>query len=243
MTTPSDASQKPDYSIVIPVYNEAKMVRSATLELTQKLDELGWNYELILAQNGSKDGTQEIIAGLSRELPRVREIDSDEPNYGKALKRGILDARGAIVFCDEIDLCDTDFYLRALPLLQAGADMVIGSKAMRGANDKRPALRRVATRVMTILLRVATGFKGTDTHGLKAFKRERTLEVVNACVIDRDLFASELVIRASRMGREVREIPIALDEKRPPSIHLFRRVPRVLRGLFKLGWIVRIRHR
>jgi glycosyltransferase involved in cell wall biosynthesis len=243
MTTPSDASPKPDYSIVIPVYNEAKMVRSATLELTQKLDELGWNYELILAQNGSKDGTQEIIAGLSRELPRVREIDSDEPNYGKALKRGILDARGAIVFCDEIDLCDTDFYLRALPLLQAGADMVIGSKAMRGANDKRPALRRVATRVMTILLRVATGFKGTDTHGLKAFKRERTLEVVNACVIDRDLFASELVIRASRMGREVREIPIALDEKRPPSIHLFRRVPRVLRGLFKLGWIVRIRHR
>jgi glycosyltransferase involved in cell wall biosynthesis len=243
MTTTSDASPTPDYSIVIPVYNEAKMVRSATLELTQKLDVLGWNYELILAQNGSKDGTQEIIAGLSRELPRVREIDSDEPNYGKALKRGILDARGAIVFCDEIDLCDTDFYLRALPVLQGGADMVIGSKAMRGANDKRPALRRVATRVMTLLLRIATGFNGTDTHGLKAFKRERTLEVVNACVIDRDLFASELVIRASRMGREVREIPIALDEKRPPSIHLFRRVPRVLRGLFKLGWIIRIRYR
>jgi hypothetical protein len=130
-----------------------------------------------------------------------------------------------------------------LPVLQGGADMVIGSKAMRGANDKRPALRRVATRVMTLLLRIATGFNGTDTHGLKAFKRERTLEVVNACVIDRDLFASELVIRASRMGREVREIPIALDEKRPPSIHLFRRVPRVLRGLFKLGWIIRIRYR
>jgi len=241
--TASDPSPTPDYSIVIPVYNEAKMVRSATLELTQKLDVLGWNYELILAQNGSNDGTQEIIAGLSRELPRVREIDSDEPNYGKALKRGILDARGAIVFCDEIDLCDTDFYLRALPVLQGGADMVIGSKAMRGANDKRPALRRVATRVMTLLLRIATGFKGTDTHGLKAFKRERTLEVVSACVIDRDLFASELVIRASRMGRAVREIPIALDEKRPPSIHLFRRVPRVLRGLFKLGWIIRIRHR
>lgn len=231
------------YSIVIPVYNEAKMVRSATLELAQKLDALGWSYELILAQNGSKDGTQEIIAQLSRELPRVRGMDNEEPNYGKALKRGILDARGAIVFCDEIDLCDTDFYLRALPVLQGGADMVIGSKAMRGANDKRPLLRRVATRVMTLLLRIATGFKGTDTHGLKAFKRERTLAVVDACVIDRDLFASELVIRASRMGREVREIPIALDEKRPPSIHLFRRVPRVLRGLFKLGWVIRIRYR
>ncbi len=233
----------PDYSIVIPVYNEAKIVRAAAIELAHKLDALSWNYELLLAENGSKDGTQEILAQLAKELPRLIALHGDEPNYGKALKRGILEARGRIVICDEIDLCDTNFYLRALPQLEAGADLVVGSKAMRGANDARPLLRRVATRVMTLLLRLATGFKGTDTHGLKAFKRERMLEVTNACVIDRDLFASELVIRASRMGRDVREIPIELNEKRPPSIHLFRRVPRVLRGLFKLGWTIRIRYR
>ncbi len=233
----------PEFSIVIPVYNEAQIVRASALELTGKLDALGWDYELILAQNGSKDGTQAILAALDAEKPRIRHIDESEPNYGKALRRGILEAKGRIVFCDEIDLCDTDFYLRALPLLEQGADMVVGSKAMRGANDKRPWLRRFATRVINLLLRIATGFKGTDTHGLKAFKRERTIDVVNACMIDRDLFASELVIRAGRMGRDVREIPIALDEKRPPSIHLFRRVPRVLRGLVKLGWTIRIRHR
>src|SRR5206468_6930201 len=102
--------------------------------------------------------------------------------------------------------------------------------AMKGANDDRPWIRRTATRVINLLLRVSTGFRGTDTHGLKAFRRERLVDVARACVVERDLFASELVIRAQRMGRVVREIPIALREKRPPSTHLFRRVPHVLRG-------------
>jgi len=121
--------------------------------------------------------------------------------------------------------------------------MVVGSKAMKGANDSRPWVRRVATRVINLLLRVATGFRGTDTHGLKAFKRERLTDVARACVVERDLFASEFVIRAQRMGRDVREIPIALHEKRPPSTALLRRVPRVLKGLIELGWTIRIRHR
>jgi hypothetical protein len=135
------------------------------------------------------------------------------------------------------------FYLRALPILEQGADLVIGSKAMKGANDGRPLVRRLATRTITVLLRLTTGFRGTDTHGLKAFRRERLVEVARACVVDRDLFASELVIRAQRMGRDVREIPIALQERRPPSTALLRRVPRVLKGLIKLGWTIRVRHR
>jgi hypothetical protein len=97
--------------------------------------------------------------------------------------------------------------------------------------------------VITLLLRAATGFKGTDTHGLKAFRRDRLLAVAQACVVERDLFASELVIRAGRMGRDVREIPIALREKRPPSTALMKRIPHVLKGLVKLGWVIRIRYR
>ena len=230
-------------SIVIPVYNEARIVREAVTELSHKLDALSWDYELILAENGSRDGTPEVLAALAAELPRVRFFHEEQPNYGRALKRGILEARGERVICDEIDLCDTDFYLRALPLLDAGADLVVGSKAMKGANDERPFVRRVATRTITLLLRLATGFRGTDTHGLKAFQRERLVAVAEACMVDRDLFASEFVIRAQRMGRDVREIPIALAEKRPPSTALLRRVPRVLKGLLKLGWTIRIRHR
>jgi len=230
-------------SIVIPVYNEANIVREAAAELCRKLDALRWEYELILSEHGSRDGTLQILEALPAQLPRTRWLHEDDANYGRALKIGILQARGEVVICDEIDLCDVEFYQRALPILEQGADMVVGSKAMKGANDGRPLVRRLATRTITLLLRVVTGFRGTDTHGLKAFKRERLADVARACVVDRDLFASEFVIRAQRMGRDVREIPIALHEKRPPSTHLLRRVPRVLKGLFKLGWTIRVRHR
>jgi len=230
----------PELSIVIPVYNEAAIVRSACLDLCARLDALGWDYEVILAENGSRDETPRILEELSREEPRVRHLHEPHANYGRALKHGILEARGRIVICDEIDLCDVSFYERALPLLAGGADLIVGSKAMKGANDSRPLVRRAATRVMTLLLRLATGFRGTDTHGLKAFVRERIEPVTRLCTVERDLFASELVIRAQRMGCDVREIPIALREKRPPGIHLLRRVPRVLKGLAQLGWAIRV---
>lgn len=230
-------------SIVIPVFNEAGIVREAAEELSRKLDALGWDYEIVFAENGSTDGTLQVLQNLSLTLPRLRYLHEGEPNYGRALKHGILEARGERVVCDEIDLCDVGFYQRALPLLDQGADLIVGSKAMRGANDERPFVRRAATRVITLFLRIVTGFRGTDTHGLKAFKRDRLVEVARACVVERDLFASEFVIRAQRMGRDVREIPITLREKRPPSTHLLQRVPRVLKGLVKLGWTIRIRHR
>jgi hypothetical protein len=163
-----------------------------------------------------------------------------EPNYGKALRRGILEARGTWVICEEIDLCDLDFHRRALEHLRHGdADMVVGSKAMKGASDHRPLMRRAATRVLNGLLRVALDFRGTDTHGLKAFHRETVLPIVEQCVIDRDLFASELVIRIGRAGLRVLEIPIRLDEKRPPAINLVKRVPNVLRGMAKLTRVIR----
>jgi glycosyltransferase involved in cell wall biosynthesis len=230
-------------SIVIPVYNEAGIVREAAAGLCGRLDQLGWDYELILSENGSRDGTLQILESLAAAFPRVSYLHGDEPDYGKALRRGIAAARGETVICDEIDLCDVSFYQRALPILESGADLVVGSKAMKGANDGRPLARRLATRVITVLLRAITGFRGTDTHGLKAFRRDRLAPVAQACVVDRDLFASELVIRAQRMGRDVREIPIALHETRPPSTALLRRVPRVLKGLLELGWTIRVRHR
>jgi hypothetical protein len=144
------------------------------------------------------------------------------------------------VICEEIDLCDLDFHRRALEHLRHGdCDMVVGSKAMKGASDERPLFRRAATRVINGMLRVALDFRGTDTHGLKAFRRETLLPVVNACVIDRDLFASELVIRAGREGLHVLEIPIRLHEKRPPAINLVKRVPNVLRGIAKMTYVIR----
>ncbi len=234
-------SAAPDVSIVIPVYNEEGILREAVCELADAFAAAtSLSFEIVIAENGSRDRTPELAAHLATERPEVRTFSTGEPNYGKALRRGILEARGTWVICEEIDLCDLDFHRRALDLLLHGdAAMVVGSKAMKGSSDARPLFRRFATKVINGMLRVALDFRGTDTHGLKAFHRETLTPIVEACVIDRDLFSSELVIRAGRAGIEVMEIPIRLSEKRPPAINLMKRVPNVLRGMVKLTRVIR----
>jgi glycosyltransferase involved in cell wall biosynthesis len=210
--------------------------------LTAGLDALGLDYEVIFAENGSKDGTPALLDQLTAKNPKLKWFHSETPNYGVALKAGILRAAGDYVVCDEIDLCDMEFYKAALPLLDRGeADLVVGSKAAKGASDQRPMVRRLATRAHNKLLKVTLGFKGTDTHGLKAFRRQALLPTIERCVVDMDVFASEFVVRAWRDGLNVVEIPIQLHEKRQPSIHLFRRVPNVLKNVAKLVYVIRVR--
>lgn len=238
-TAPSP--QPPRLSVVIPVYNEESIVRDACLDLIARLDERGWDYELVLSENGSRDRTRDILRRLELEHPRVRSLHSDEPNYGVALRRGILETRGQYVVADEIDLCDVTFYDRALGVLDAGgADMVVGSKRAPGSQDNRPVYRRLATAAHNTLLRMVLGFQGTDTHGVKAFVRSEIAPTAERCVADKDVFASELVLRAALEGKRVVEIPITLAEKRPPSIALFKRVPNVLRQVGRLFWVLRI---
>jgi glycosyltransferase involved in cell wall biosynthesis len=237
--------EAPEVTIVIPVYNEEGILRAAVVDLLDRLQGLDFSYELVLAENGSRDRTVEIARELSERFPQVSYFSVGSPghgNYGLALRQGILGARGQYVFCDEIDLCDSDFYLAALPILKSGeASMVIGSKLLAGAKDQRPFVRHAGSLVINGMLRVALGFRGTDTHGLKAFRRTALLDTARACVVDKDLFASEFVIRAERSGIAIREIPVSITEKREPSVHLFRRVPNVLKNLARLVVAIRIK--
>lgn len=232
----------PRVSIIIPVYNEEAILHSAVIDLIDRLTELDWPYELVLAENGSTDRTVALARELTERFPQVKYFSLGEPNYGKALRKGILEANGEFVICDEIDLCDLDFYKRAMAILETnGADLVVGSKVMAGASDERPIMRHAGTLVINGMLRVALGFKGTDTHGLKAFRRAPLVDVARSCLVDKDLFASEFVIRAERAGVRIKEIPIRVLEKRRPQIHLFRRVPNVLRNLTKLVIAIRVK--
>lgn len=234
------AQEAPLVSIVIPVYNEEGILSASLSDLTEKLADVDFTYEIIVAENGSNDETVAIAAAFSKRHPEVRSFSIGEPNYGKALKEGIRMARGTFVICDEIDLCDTEFYRVALKRLREdGYDLVVGSKRAPGARDRRPLYRRMATQMLNTMLRVAVGFEGTDTHGLKAFRREVMLPIVNDCKVDKDMFASEFVVRAHRAKSNWIEVPIDLVEKRPPSIHLFRRVPNVLRNIVRLTAIIR----
>lgn len=242
----STSNDAPRISIVIPVYNEEAILHAAVVDLRERLSPLGWTYEIILAENGSKDRTVEIGQELANkyggsDTGQVKIISMGEPNYGKALKQGILLSRGDLVICDEIDLCDVDFHRRAVEILETGeADLVIGSKLAAGAEDDRPVIRHVASMAYSSMLKVLLGFRGTDTHGLKAFRRMALLDVVRSCLVDKDVFASELVIRADRGGVRTREIPVRVIEKRPPSINLFKRVPNVLKSVAKLTYAIRI---
>jgi glycosyltransferase involved in cell wall biosynthesis len=232
----------PLVTVVVPVFNEAKILPRAAAELAAELDAAGWDYEVIFAENGSRDETSALLDDLAKNNPRIRALHEGEPNYGRALKHGILEANGRYVICEEIDLLDADFHRNALERLRSGeTDMVVGSKAAKGAHDQRPFIRRIGTLAFNGLLRLALDYRGTDTHGLKAFRREALLPVARACRVERDLFASEFVVRAYRMGVRVVEIPVAIKEKRRPSIHLFKRVPNVLRNLMRLFWVIRIK--
>ena len=227
-------------SIVIPVYNEEAIIEGALLRYLHDLAELDRPFELIVSANGCRDQTIPIVRELMVGHPALRLIDSDTPDYGRALRAGLLAATGDVVVCDEIDLCDIGFVKRALRRLDHDeCDVVVGSKAMVGARDRRPLTRRLATRVINGLLWATVGFEGTDTHGLKALKRGAILPIVGACVVDKDLFASELVIRAGRAGLRIQEIPIELEEQRSPPIQLMRRVPRVLGDLTRLVVAIR----
>ncbi len=224
-----------ELSVVIPIYNEETILENSVAELLEGLNAAALEFEIILAENGSKDRTVAIAERLAAEHEQVMTFSYPEPNYGGALREGILRARGEFVVCEEIDLCDVGFHLRALEVLRGDdADFVVGSKAMRGAGDERPLVRRVATKVYNGLLRVTLGFRGTDTHGLKAFRRRAAAPVAARCVVEYDVFASELVIRAQRSGVRVMEIPVRIEEKRAPSINLARRVPRVIKNLARL---------
>jgi glycosyltransferase involved in cell wall biosynthesis len=228
---------EPEVTVVIPIYNEAAILAQSVEGLVAGLRDLlgAGAFEVLLAENGSRDGTPALAAELGERFEEVETFSYPEPNYGGALREGIYRARGRFVICEEIDLCDLDFHARALEVLRSGeAEMVIGSKAMRGANDQRPLKRRVATLAYNGLLRVTLGFRGTDTHGLKAFTRAPLLPIAAGCVVEHDVFASEFVIRAQRAGRRCTEIPVELNEKRAPSIRLGARVPRVLKNLMRL---------
>jgi glycosyltransferase involved in cell wall biosynthesis len=234
-------SAAPDLSVLIPVHNEEAILEAAVHHLLASLPRLGRTFEIVLAENGSTDRTAGIAGELAGRHREVRTFSAPTPDYGAALRQAISEARGRLVLCDEIDICDVGFHERAVALLDGGgADLVVGSKSMAGAADRRPRGRRAATRVINGLLRVLLGFHGTDTHGLKAFRSEVLAPVAQSCIVGRDLFASEFVIRAERAGIRVAEIPVTIHEKRPPSIDLVRRVPAVLGGLARLFVAIRL---
>jgi glycosyltransferase AglD len=228
------AQQPAPFSVVVPVYNEARLVSEAITRMLAALEHLSRDFELLICENGSTDDTAALVARLQRQDARIRLERLPEPDYGGAMRHGINACRHDRVVIFNIDFWSIDFTRHAVAQL-ATCDIVVGSKVMRGSQDRRPFVRRFLTRAFNAMLRAVFGFSGTDTHGMKALRRAAVDPVLAQCVTSRSIFDTELVLRAQRAGLTVVEIPVAVQEIRQPSYwSVLRRLPEVSWNLIKL---------
>jgi glycosyltransferase involved in cell wall biosynthesis len=221
-------------SIVVPVHNEQAILADQVLAMRAELARLGCVYEILLVENGSTDGTLAAAEALTRVHPEIRLISVGVADYGVALRRGILDARRDVVIIFNVEFWSEEFVSIALAALQTRS-LVIGSKSAPGARDDRPVVRLVVTRLYNLCLRWFWGFRGTHTHGMKAFNRVEVVPFVEQCRCTGFVFDTELVLRCERAGIRRLELPTDVQEVRAPSLgSLLARVPSVVRNLVML---------
>jgi glycosyltransferase involved in cell wall biosynthesis len=228
----------PRVSVVMPAYNEAEIIDSSVRTVVDGLRARGTQFEVLVVENGSTDGTLAIATGLAGDLAEVRVEHRDEADYGRALQAGLLAAVGDAVVNFDTDYFDLDFLDAAVAQVLApdGPAIVVGSKRAAGATDERDPLRKLATRVFSTILRVVFGLRVSDTHGVKAMRRAAVEPYARICKFGQDLFDTELILRIERAGLRTAEIPVEVRELRPARSSFLSRVPRTLRGLCKLRW-------
>ncbi|MEX1037228.1 MAG: glycosyltransferase family 2 protein [Acidimicrobiia bacterium] len=221
----------PKFSVVVPVYNEAEFLPLALPALIEAMESVEESYEILIVENGSDDGSAAIAESIAASAP-VSVLSLQIADYGSAMHHGFSEATGDWVVNFDIDYFSAEFLRKVLG--SDSFDIVIGSKRDPDSEDLRPPVRRLATRVFNLLLRTILGSRVSDTHGMKAFRRE-LVEDLNPRVVSRqDLYDTELVIRAERAGYRIAEVPVVVEELRTAKSSLVKRVPRTVAGLFRI---------
>jgi len=220
----------------MPAFNEAEMLERTVAEVVDGMRALAEPFEVIVVENGSRDGTAAIADHLAQSVPEVVALHLPDPDYGAALRAGLLAAVGAVVVNFDVDYYDLDFVADAGARLAEPDQpaIVVGSKRAEGARDQRSGLRRLVTGVFSAILRYGFGLQVSDTHGMKALRREAVEPLARACHFGTDLFDTELVLRAERAGLLTVELPVVVVERRPSRSAIWRRVPRTIWGLARL---------
>ncbi len=219
-------------SVVIPVYNEADCLRDHVLALRALLAQLspsaGW--EILLVDDGSRDGSAALVDELA-EPPFVRALHH-ERNRGKgaAVRTGVLASRGdAVLFCDADMSTPPDTLREFLPLLEAGADVVVGDRKSAAARIDRwqPAIRTWLGLGFTRLANLMTGLSVSDyTCGFKLFRGEAARAIFGATESPGWAFDVEILARAARAGLVVREVPVRWHHVDDTQVRVLRDVVR-----------------
>ena len=237
MTPASADAAAPWVSVIFPAYQEAEFLEKAVVEVEAGLQLIGRPFEVVVVENGSKDRTREVANELAARFPHVRSLFINEPNYGHALRHGLLNSLGEWVVNFDVDLYSIDFLKKAIERMEAsGASVVVASKRGEGSNDTRHWTRKVVTGVFSTLLKVGFGLSVSDTHGMKAMRRADVVELAKGCKTGTDLFDTELILRAERSGLQTTEIGVTITETRPARTPIAGRIFRSVKGLGQL-WL------
>lgn len=228
-----------ELTILMPCLNEAETLAVCISKARDYLARSGVAGEVVIADNGSTDGSQAIA-----EANGARVVNVDQRGYGAALAGGIAAARGRFVIMgdadDSYDFASLDNFVHEL---RDGADLVMGNRFAGGiAPGAMPWHHRyIGNPVLSFLGRLFFKTPIRDFHcGLRGFRRD-AIAALNLRTTGME-FASEMVVKATLAGRDIREVPTTLKpdgRSRPPHLRSFRDGWRHLRFLllFSPRWL------
>ncbi|MFZ0806322.1 MAG: dolichyl-phosphate beta-glucosyltransferase [Candidatus Sulfotelmatobacter sp.] len=203
----------PVYSIVIPAYNESARLGASLEKVLAYVHQQGWDAEVIVVNDGSRDNTAQIVRALAAQDSTLRLIENPG-NRGKgySVRNGMLHAQGRIVLFSDADLSSPiEEAPKLLQALEAGADIAIGSRWLRAETQtqRQPLHRQLFGRIFNLLLRATLGLQFADTQcGFKAFKRPAVEAIFPLQKIERWGFDPEILFLAQKFGYKIKEVPV-----------------------------------
>ena len=235
----SPASARKRVDVVIPVYNEVKVLEESVRRTLALMDsEPAYDWRLVIADNGSNDGTSELARRLEAEDKRVKALILTIKGRGLALREAWLTSDAEIVSYMDVDL-STD--LAHLPRLigmvaEGGCDVAIGSRLARDSQTDRQLKREITSRGYVFLIRATfPRLRITDAQcGFKALSRAAAQALVPKIENRMWFFDTELLILAQRHGFKICELPVRWVEDRDTKVKILKTATEDIRGLVRM---------
>jgi glycosyltransferase involved in cell wall biosynthesis len=213
-------------SVVLPAYNEVEFLEPAVTKVSQALRENGYSYEIIIAEDGSTDGTDEKAAELARSVPFIRHIHrAKRLGRGTALNNAFKQSSGEVLVYMDLDLATDLKYLK--PLVEAltveGYDFATGSRMLPQSRAERTFSRSTSSKTYNYLVRHMLGSKLRDHQcGFKAFKREPLMQILGEVEATHWFWDTEVMVRGYRHGYKIKEIAVEWKSGRATKVNLFK---------------------
>jgi len=214
---------KEGFSVIIPTYNEERIIAANARRLERFLGGLRTPYEIIIADNGSTDGTVKIAARLAEEFPKkVKLVRLPERGVGHAFRAAVKAARYEKLVSIDADLAtDMGFVRKCVRLLETHS-IVIGSKI--SGSQKRPLLRKALSGGFITMTRLLLGLNLTDySIGAKGYRRRDVLRFVGDIGAG-SFYVTALAYRILKSGKPLAEIPVMCEDTRPSKFNLAHEV-------------------